>query len=120
MDDHNSLGREDTRPALHTLRDFVAIIFRRRRLVTFTFLGVFLVGALFALDELIDEIYEGRIRLLIKKERIDAMLTPESNLQQRIGDLTEDELNSEVQLIQSRDVLEKVVDTWALDQPPGW
>src|SRR5437667_85258 len=29
-------------------------------------------------------------------------------------------LNSDVQLIQSRDVLEKVVDTWALDQPPGW
>src|SRR5437879_10288249 len=117
----NSLGPEDSRISLHTLRDYLAIGFRRQRLVIFIFSGIFLVSALFALWELvIDNQYQARIRFLVKKERIDPMVTAESNPQQRIGDLTEEELNSEVQLIESHDVLEKVVETWALDQPPVW
>ena len=72
------------------------------------------------MHELIDKQYQARIVFLVKKERVDPMVTAESNPQQRIGDLTEEELNTEVQLLQSRDIEEKVIDTWALAQPPFW
>ena len=119
-DEQNSVNPADYGTPLHTLRDYLAICFRRRRLVLFAFLGIFVVSALFALDELLDHQYQAEIKFLVKKERIDPMLTPESNLQQRITDLTEEELNSEVQLMDSHDMLEKVVETWGLAQPPFW
>ena len=90
-DEQNSVNPADYGTPLHTLRDYLAICFRRRRLVLFTFLGIFVVSALFALDELLDHQYQAEIKFLVKKERIDPMLTPESNLQQRIKSLLDNQ-----------------------------
>jgi uncharacterized protein involved in exopolysaccharide biosynthesis len=53
--------------------------------------------------------YEAEMKLVVKRERADAMVTAEPNsTPQPRTDVSEDELNSEVELIRSRDLLEQV------------
>ena len=55
--------------------------------------------------------YESRMEVLVNRERLDPVVTTESTTQvpQMAPQVTEEEINSEVELLQSRDVLEKVV-----------
>ncbi len=55
--------------------------------------------------------YESRMEILVNRERLDPVVTTESTTQlpQMAPQVTEEEINSEVELLQSRDVLEKVV-----------
>ena len=102
-----------------TLRDLLAIAFRHRQLVTLCFLGVF-VGAILAAILLGDQ-YEARMKILVKYERVDPVVTsgPNAVPQQLSNQLViEEGLNSEVELIKSRDLLEKVVETCGLDASP--
>jgi uncharacterized protein involved in exopolysaccharide biosynthesis len=84
-----------------TVRDFVAIVFRHRRLVALSFLGIFLGGILAA--ALQPNRYEAAMKILVKRDRVDPGT---SSLPQLV---TEEQLNSEVELLKSRDLLEKVV-----------
>lgn len=92
-----------------TFRDLLAIGFRRRRLVLVSFSGV-LLGALLAAVFLPKQ-YESRLEILVKHERVDPVVTPEPNSAPQLTAelVTEEDLNSEVELIQGRDLLEKVV-----------
>jgi uncharacterized protein involved in exopolysaccharide biosynthesis len=93
-----------------TLRDFVAPIFRQRRLVTVVFLGIFLGAILSVL--LLPRKYEAEMKILVNRERVDPVVTsnPESQAGPSIVPVvTEEDLNSEVELLKSRDLLEKVV-----------
>ena len=50
------------------------------------------------------------MRILVKRERVDPVVTPDANSQFRITqDVTQEDLNSEVSLLTSHDLLEKVV-----------
>ncbi len=92
-----------------TLRDLVSPLFRHRRLATFCFLG-FLVCSI-AAAVLLSRKYESKMEILVNRERLDPVVTTESTTQlpQMAPQVTEEEINSEVELLQSRDVLEKVV-----------
>lgn len=91
-----------------TLRDFVAVIFRRRSLVVASFLAVFLVVVLGTWMR--PKKYESSMKILVKRERADTVVSPLSSAQPLVvQDLTLEDLNSEVELLQSRDLLEKVV-----------
>jgi uncharacterized protein involved in exopolysaccharide biosynthesis len=97
-----------------TLRDLVSPLFRHRRLATFCFLG-FLVCSM-AAAVLLSRKYESKMEILVNRERLDPVVTTESTTQlpQMAPQVTEEEINSEVELLQSRDVLEKVVLTCGL------
>jgi uncharacterized protein involved in exopolysaccharide biosynthesis len=97
-----------------TLRDLVSPLFRHRRLATFCFLG-FLVCSI-AAAVLLSRKYESKMEILVNRERLDPVVTTESTTQlpQMAPQVTEEEINSEVELLQSRDVLEKVVLTCGL------
>lgn len=124
MEDQNPGNFESVRALSPTARDLLAVVFRQRRLVTLCFLGVF-GGAILAAI-LLPEQYEARMKILVKHERVDPVVTLEPNAvpQQQLSNqlVTEEDLNSEVELIKSRDLLEKVVETCGLDasRPSFW
>jgi len=100
-----------------SLRDMVTPLFRRRRILVVTFFawlaGVLLLGALLGSS------YTSKMSILVNRERLEPLVTPESTSQMQIPStpITEEEINSEVELLSSRDVLEKVVIANGLDRP---
>jgi uncharacterized protein involved in exopolysaccharide biosynthesis len=95
-------------PALYSsLRDLVGVVFRRRRVVYRCFAGL-LGGALGAIL-LLPRTYEVEMKILVGRERVNPVVSTESNVLQEDRGLTQDEVVSEVELFQSRDSLEKAV-----------
>lgn len=92
-----------------TLRDVLSPLFRRRRLLIASFLGI-LLGSIFSAI-VIPKQYAAHMKILVKRERVDPVITTEATPQggQPAPAVTEEELNSEVELLQSRDLLENVV-----------
>jgi uncharacterized protein involved in exopolysaccharide biosynthesis len=92
-----------------TLRDVAAPLFRRQRLVILSFAGIFLGGLLAAL--FLPKQYSANMEILVKRERVDPVVTTEATPQGTLPApaVTEDEINSEVEILRSHDLLEKVV-----------
>jgi len=91
-----------------TLRDIVAVFFRQKRTILLSFAGVAAGVLLVALT--IQTKYMATTKLLVKRERMDPVVTPEQTAPVMFRDtISEEEINSEVDLIQSEDVLRKVV-----------
>ena len=104
-----------------SLRDLVTPLFRRQRILAVTFLSV--LGAVILVAVLVGPIFTSRMTVLVNRERLDPLMTPESTTQliTTSTPITEEEINSEVELLSSRDVLEKVVIANGLDLPgKGW
>jgi len=103
-----------------TLRDVVAMGFRRRRAALLCFFGV-LAGAI-AYAVFTPE-YRAQTKILVRRQRVDPVVTAEQSPPVTIqSDVAEEEMNSEVELIRSDDVLRKVVIQCGLDDSikPGW
>jgi uncharacterized protein involved in exopolysaccharide biosynthesis len=102
-----------------TLRNVLAIGFRHRRLAILTFLLVFAVA--FAFVMLRPARYEAQMKILVKRERVDPLVTPDesSPQQQFLLGVTEEELNSEVELLKSRDLLTQVVVASGIQERKG-
>ena len=97
------------------LRDWVAIVFRRRRSFVLCFWTVLLGGVIAAILQ--PNRYASEMKILVKRERADPMVTSEASaVQQTSSEVTEEELNSEVELLRTRDLLEKVVRVCGLQE----
>jgi uncharacterized protein involved in exopolysaccharide biosynthesis len=95
-------------PSTLTLRDLMAIGFRHQRLVLVSFVLVFSTIAAFVL--LRPSQYEAQMKILVKRERVDPLVTSDTSSQRPLMlGVTEEELNSEVALLKSRDLLTQVV-----------
>src|SRR5262245_43566221 len=111
---------EVPKPAISgtTSRDLLAVFFRRRRLMLTTFLVVFVGGVFCAL--LIPSQYESETKLLVSHQRQDPAISADpkatlsSDTNNRLS--SEEDINSEIELITSLDLLEQVVKTCHLDQ----
>ena len=91
-----------------SLRDVVAPVFRHRRLVAGLFLGIFLASiiATFVLPKQ----YQAEMKILVKRERVDPILTTDkSTVIEPHSEVSEEQVQSEVELLRSRDLLENVV-----------
>jgi uncharacterized protein involved in exopolysaccharide biosynthesis len=96
-----------------TLRDFLTIAFRHQRLMVISFVGIVL-GATFA-AVLQPYRYQAGMKILVKRERADPVVTPDASTAPQFSlGVTEEEVNSEVELLKSRDLLENVVRTCGL------
>ena len=109
MDELAIQGTEHDLTRRMTLRDVVMPLFRRRRLALIVFLGIFVgavLGGLLAPRE-----YEAEMKILVNHSRVDAAVTPDADAPQTAGvpEISEEYLNSEVELLKSRDLLEQVV-----------
>jgi uncharacterized protein involved in exopolysaccharide biosynthesis len=92
-----------------TLRDILAPLFRHERLMIVSFSIIAIASILVAL--MVSDTYEARMEVLVNRERFNPMVTTESTSQLLIptSAVTEEEINSEAELLRSQDVLEKVV-----------
>ncbi len=100
-----------------SIRDFIIPLFRRRRLLLLTFVVVFVVVVLLGL--LGGPVYSARMAILVDRERQDPLVSTQSTTQMITADnpVTPEEINSEVELLSSRDVLEQVVVANGLAKP---
>jgi uncharacterized protein involved in exopolysaccharide biosynthesis len=103
-----------------SVRDFVVPLFRRKRLLIVTFLSV--LGAVILLALLLGPAYSSRMEILVNRERLDPLVSTEATTQliTTNSPVTQEEINSEVELLSSRDVLEKVVLENGLEKPRGF
>ncbi len=105
---------EEKRVTGYTARDLAAAIFRHRRIAVLTALAMIaaaLWGALYLPK------YSGEFQILVRRGRVDPVVTAEQDSRPELQHgITEEELNSEAQLMQSTDVLRPVVLATGLDK----
>ncbi|HMG74418.1 MAG TPA: Wzz/FepE/Etk N-terminal domain-containing protein [Pyrinomonadaceae bacterium] len=100
-----------------SLRDGASALFRRRGLVLFIFITVVLGTAL--LTWILPNKYESRMKILVKNQRVDVAITPEatSGTPGAVdGEVSESAINSEIELLTSRDLLTQVAKETGLGQ----
>ena len=99
---------EQREAASITLRDVVAPVFRHRRLVAVSFFGI-LLGSIVAAFFLPKQ-YQAEMKILVKRERVEPTLTlDKTTVIDSRSEVTEEQVQSEVELLRSRDLLENVV-----------
>jgi len=102
---------------VHNLREMASVCFRHRRLIAFTFCIVF--GACILYVCVAPRTYEAETEILVKRERVDPVVTPDNTASPILTtDVNEENLNSEVEILRSHDLLEKVVIACGLDHEP--
>ncbi|PYY23307.1 MAG: hypothetical protein DMG62_09470 [Acidobacteria bacterium] len=103
----------------YTPREVAIIFFRHRRVATLCFLGMFFGAVLAAL---ILPSYHAEMKFLVKRERVDPVISGDqstSQIQIASPEITEQEMNSEVELLTSEDLLRQVVLANHLEQSVG-
>src|SRR5712692_3669575 len=92
-----------------SLRDGAGAMFRRKALVLLTFLTVVLGTAIVTF--LLPNKYESRMKILVKNQRVDVAITPEATAGAPSveSEVSESQINSEIELLTSRDLLTQVV-----------
>ena len=110
--DELAIERYNRRP-LPTLRDIVTVLFRQRRPMMIAFV---LVTIAVAASGIWIPKYEAQMKILALRQRSDEMVTPSANapVQSANDQVSEEDLNSEVELLNSSDLLRKVVLTAGL------
>src|SRR3979490_1513749 len=94
-----------------SLRDGASALFRRKGLVLFTFMAVVLGTAVITF--LLPNKYDSRMKILVKNQRVDVAITaertsgaPAPNIE---NEVSENQINSEIELLTSKDLLTQVV-----------
>lgn len=101
-----------------TARDLAAVFFRHQRLFAATFVVVFVAGILYAL---VSASYTSQMRMVVRRGRIDPAVSPAPTvLSQQSSTITEEELNSAVELLRDEGVLRAVVAQSGLAAKRSW
>jgi len=102
-----------------TTRDVAAMVFRQWRVLILSFIGLFLGGLFFLLR---GDRYVARMMILVESsERSNPAVTAQPNaMPDTHFEVTEEEMNSELALLESRDLLEQVAVTCGLDSKPDF
>lgn len=90
-----------------SLRDILTIVFKRRVLIATFAVGVFTLVTLLTL--LTPRIYEVTSTLLVNEARAEVPLAPKESQQLIINQVTEQDVNSEIEVLRSRKLVEEVL-----------
>lgn len=103
-----------------SLRDLVAPLFRRKRLILISFIAIFVGIMLIAV--LRGPSYSSHMAILVNRERLDPLVSTEQTtpLVTTNNAVTPEEINSEAELLRSHDVLRTVVVANGLQKPKGF
>jgi uncharacterized protein involved in exopolysaccharide biosynthesis len=112
MNEHSQEFQEQSGVISISPRDLIAPLFRHRRLVVVSFLGILLGSAAVAL--LLPKQYQAEMKILVKRERVDPILSSDKTTIVPHSEVSEEEVQSEVELLRSRDLLEHVANTSGL------
>ena len=97
----------------YSLRDTLAVIFRQKWLIALVFVSVILIVA--SITWLLPNKYESRMKLLVKNSRAEIIVSPEQAGNMTLtSEVSEAQINSEIELIQSQDLFEAVARKTAL------
>src|SRR5712691_7562959 len=99
-------------------KDIVGIGFRHKRMMIVCFSAICLGAALVAI--LLPASYKAHTKLLLKRERIDPVVSPGQEAPVLHDDVSQEDLNSEVELLESDDVLRQVVVACGLQKRHSW
>jgi len=110
---------EESRHFSLTLRDVMAVLFRQRRILLISFA---IIGLLVALLGALTPSYKAEMKILVRRERVDPVVTSQPNSPPQVvqQEITESELNSEAELLNSQDLLRKVVIANSLQSKSSW
>jgi uncharacterized protein involved in exopolysaccharide biosynthesis len=98
-----------------SIRDITAILVRRKRQVLVTFIVA--VAAVAAATLLMPKQYESHMKILVKNERADMMVTADSNTGTGYqGAVSEEQINTEIELLNSESLLRQVVEKCGLEK----
>jgi uncharacterized protein involved in exopolysaccharide biosynthesis len=103
-----------------TMRDMLGPLFRHRVAVCVTFLTIF-VGALFVAWGWANRYYVATMQVVVDRGRVDPAVTaqPTAAVQQVNSEVTAEDVDSEVALLQGRDMLQGVAQTCKLVEAPS-
>jgi uncharacterized protein involved in exopolysaccharide biosynthesis len=102
-----------------TLRDLLAVVFRQRKLVLITFVTTFLAVVLYGV---IAPPYQAEMKVLVRRGRVDPVVTSTpSQAEFDHEGVTEEEMNSESELLHDHEILRTVVlNTGLISQGRSW
>jgi uncharacterized protein involved in exopolysaccharide biosynthesis len=96
-------------------RDLAVVIFRHKLMILLTFATTAVVALILALY--MPDQYESRMKILVKKNRAEAPVTGEkTDTSFDSNEISESQINSEISLLKSRDLLEQVIKNTHLAQ----
>src|SRR5256885_630903 len=104
-----------------SLRDGAIALFRRKGMVLLIFLTI-IIGTVIV-TALLPNKYESRMKILVKNQRVDLVISPEATNSSTTGDteVSENQINSEIELLTSQDLLTQVVkETGLQNVKSGW
>jgi uncharacterized protein involved in exopolysaccharide biosynthesis len=112
---NNDLHQGMDKPALpFSVKDILAAGFRYKRTAALCFFGI-LTGVILA-AVLQPAEYSASTKFLVGEGRVDPVVTTEASVAAQVKQVSEEDLNSEIELIHSPDVLRQVVSACGLDQ----
>jgi uncharacterized protein involved in exopolysaccharide biosynthesis len=94
-----------------TFRDYVGVLFRHRNLVIKSFIASFLGAALIVIVFVANR-YQAEMKVLVNKDRSDPVVSagrPNEQMQQISDAIAEQDVNTEVSLLQDDDLMREVV-----------
>jgi uncharacterized protein involved in exopolysaccharide biosynthesis len=109
MGDEITLDRKRyARATSPSVRDVMAVLFRQRRLLTTSFAVVFLAVLLYGV---LTNSYPAEMKVLVRRGRLDPPMAPQPTAVSEFSrtEVTEEEINSEVELLRNSDILRRVV-----------
>ena len=102
-----------------TPRDLLAVFFRQRKLVLVSFFALFLATLLYGI---FSPSYQSHMKILVRRGRVDPSMTPmvpQAAPFDRAG-ITEEDLNSEVELLHDQEILRGVIGDSGLLARRSW
>ena len=97
-----------------SLRDLMTIFFKRRVLVCLIAIGVPVVVGIVSL--LLPRTYEVSATLVVNRSRAEVPLAPSDSAQFIVGQLSEQDLNSEIEVLKNREMIEEVLEVMGVDE----
>lgn len=115
MTEELSLFRRYGHASTPTLRDVLAVMFRQRRTLLIAFALIFAATLFYGW---VSPSYQAEMKVLVRKGRVDPVMTPAPTPSPEFarGEVSEEELNSEVNLLHDQEVLRTVVQAAGLSQ----
>src|SRR5258708_27548934 len=102
-----------------SLRDLAAVLFRHPKLLVVAFVAVLLSGVTYSV---LSASYNAQMKFVVRRGRIDPAVSPTQTAAPLLqpGSVTEEEMNSEVELFHDQDVLREVVVKNKLTDQGSW
>ncbi|HYH01453.1 MAG TPA: Wzz/FepE/Etk N-terminal domain-containing protein [Terriglobales bacterium] len=106
-------------PARRALRELAAAVFRHKRLCLLAF-GAILLGAIVAAI-INGPQYQARMKILVQRERVDPVVSAQQDapVQASGAPVTPEQINAEVELLRSNDVLRETVIATGMHRQAG-